>query len=214
MGVVEDDPNVRAHLVDLLTETTEFEVIGEASTVAAAETLIARRPDLLILDLGLPDGTGIDIIRKVRANPGLCDCRILVLTLFSDERRVLDAISSGADGYLLKDTSDAVFVSEIFATLAGASPISSAAASHLLRRVRQEGSARPDTSALEVPLTSREVELLQVLARGLSYKEAAGAMGISPNTVAGYVKTIYRKMNVNSKGEAVFEAVASGVIRL
>lgn len=215
VGVIEDDPSIRAHLVDILTVSPGFEIIAEAASVAASEAVIKKKPDLLILDLGLPDGSGIDVIRRVRQDTELSGCRILVLTLFSDERRVMDALSAGADGYLLKDTEDDIFVREIFATLAGASPISSAAAAHLLRRVREQAApaaATPLQSGLT--LTHREVELLQVLAKGLSYKEAAGIMGISPNTVADYVKNIYRKLGVNSKGEAVFEALASGVIRL
>ena len=215
VGLVEDDPNVRAHLVDLLGKSPELEVVGEAASVAGSEAVIGLRPDLLILDLGLPDGSGIDVIRRVREDPALSACRILVLTLFSDERRVLDALSGGADGYLLKDTADGIFVREIFATLAGAAPISSAAASHLLRRVRRQDGPPTRAAAPEGQTrTTRAVEGLQLLARGLSYKEAAAIMGISPNTVADYVKSIYRKMGVNSKGEAVFEAVASGVIRL
>jgi DNA-binding NarL/FixJ family response regulator len=215
VGVVEDDPIIRAHLIDLIGAAPGLQVVGEAASVSASEAVISLRPDLLILDLGLPDGSGIDIIRRVRRDTALSGCRILVLTLFSDERRVLDALSSGADGYLLKDTEDELFVREIFATLAGAAPISSAAAAHLLRQVRhQAGSPAEPSPSPALALTPREIELLRVLAKGMSYKEAAGVMGISPNTVADYVKNIYRKMGVNSKGEAVFEAVASGVISL
>lgn len=215
VGLVEDDPHVRSHLVALLAAAPEFEIVGEAGSVAGSEAVIGLRPDLLILDLGLPDGSGIDVIHRIRRDAALSDCRILVLTLFSDERRVLDALSGGADGYLLKDTADEIFVREIFATLAGAAPISSAAAAHLLRRVRsREVIPTAVTSPGSHELTVREVQLLQLLAKGLSYKESAVMMGISPNTVADHIKRIYRKMGVNSKGEAVFEAVASGVIKL
>lgn len=214
--VIEDDPAVRAHIVGIVAASARLAVVGEAESVAEAVALLDLRPGLMVLDLGLIDGSGIEVIRRARAEPALADMKILVLTLFSDEERVLSALTAGADGYLLKDTDDAVFLQEIFATLDGSAPISSAAAAHLLKKLRTEGTPGAPTSPPQpgFSLTPREIELLQLLAKGLSYKLAAQSLGISPNTVGDYVKSIYRKMDVNSRSEAVFEAINTGMIRL
>ena len=219
--VVEDDPVVRSVISAIVASSDRLTLLNQIDTVEGAMTVLTDRPDILILDLGLPDGSGIDVIRAVRADPTLQGLKILVLTLFSDEERVMTALSAGADGYLLKDTEDAALLEKIFETLHGGSPISSAAAAHLLRRMRAglagpEADARqaPSVDPAAIPLTVRELELLQMLAKGLSYKETALTLKITPNTVGDHVKNIYRKLNVNSRSEAVFEGLNTGVIRL
>lgn len=210
--IVEDDPLVRANLRQAIEHSPGLELAGEAETVAGALALLGPSIDLVILDLGLPDGSGIDVLHALRADPALAGTRVLVFTLFCDEARVVAALGEGADGYLLKDTDPAELLRDIHATLEGAAPISPAAAAHLLRRFRAAPVAATATPA--ATLTPRETELLQLLSRGLSYAEAAQSLGISPHTVRDHVKNLYRKLGVNSRGEAVFEAVSSGMIRL
>lgn len=135
----------------------------------------------------------------------------LLGSVFGDVRNVVQAIEAGADGYLLKGGDLHETERAIRDVVAGGAPISPAVASHILARVRVAPSATPTTS---VALTDKETEVLTELARGYSYKEVAIRKGISHHTVADHVKAIYRKLSVNSRSEAVYEAMQSGLIDL
>ena len=214
VAIVDDDPVVRAHFRDIVTRCSGLTVGGEAGSVLEAMSLIETDPDLFLLDLGLPDGSGLDVIAPIRART---NARVLVVTTFGDRETVVQALQAGADGYLLKDSEAAVILAGIEATLAGGAPISPAAAVYLLDLFR--GGARdhvddaPEQSS-QSSLTPRELDLLKLFATGASYKEAARALEISPLTVGNYVKSIYRKLAVNSRGEAVYEAISGGHIKL
>lgn len=210
--VVEDDARLRNYAISALSRIDDIQLVGAAGTVESGLLLIDQRPDLVLLDLGLPDGSGIQIIDAVRERaPG---CRVLVFTVFEDRASVLNTLKAGADGYILKDTNAEMMLGHVRATLAGETPISARAASHLLSLVRDEpvpdGPSDPQTPHL----SPRERELLEFLARGLSRKEAARVMEISPHTVAEYMQSIYRKLQVKSRGEAVFEAIQANLIRI
>jgi len=210
--VVEDDERLRRYATQALAGAQEITVVGEAGTLAEGLPLVDLAPDLALLDLGLPDGSGISVIEAIRARvPG---CRVLVFTVFEDKASVLGTLKAGADGYILKDTSAEMLLAHVRATIAGETPISARAASHLLSLVRDEPVAE-EAAAADVPhLSPRERELLEYLARGLSRKEAARIMNLSPYTVAEYVQGIYRKLQVKSRGEAVFEAIQAKLIRI
>lgn len=217
--IVEDDMLVREGLAGLLADCADLVVDAAVACVRDALAALPSAPDLILLDLCLPDGEGIDVIRAVRTDPTLAGTRILVLSLFNDEGRVLGALGAGADGYLLKDCEPDMLRQSIRATLAGETPISPAAAAHLLRQFRAapevlKGERKAASGEALSPLTAREIDLLKLLAKGLSYVDAAATMGISSHTVHDHVKNIYRKLDVNSRGEAVFEAVSMGVISL
>lgn len=210
--VVEDDDRLRDYALQVLAAAGEIEVIGQAANLADGLALADLKPDLALLDLGLPDGSGIDLIEAIRtSNPA---CRILVFTVFEDRTSVLGTLKAGADGYILKDTSAEALLAHARATLAGETPISARAASHLLSLVRDEPVVEEPAAAGAPHLSTRERELLEYLARGVSRKEAARIMGISPYTVAEYVQSIYRKLQVKSRGEAVYEAIQARLIRL
>ena len=134
--------------------------------------------------------------------------------MFGDEASVISALEAGADGYLLKDATDVA--ESILQVVQGGAPMSPAIAAHLLRRFRtpRSAAAPAEASVSRALLAPRELALLECLARGLSYREAAQELTISHHTVADYVKAIYRKLSVNSRGEAVFEAVRTGLIRM
>jgi DNA-binding NarL/FixJ family response regulator len=206
--IVEDDARLRAHVVGAFHAADDLEAIAEAGSVAEALPLLAKAPDLILLDLGLPDGSGVRVIEAVRQQ--LPACRVLVLTVFDDRASVLGTLKAGADGYVLKDSPTADVLAYVRSTLAGETPISARAASHLLSIVRDEP-PQPEPPAGS-RLSPRERELLELLARGMSRKEAARSMGISPNTVAEYVQGIYRKLQVRSRGRAVFEALQAKLI--
>jgi DNA-binding NarL/FixJ family response regulator len=203
IAIVEDDPAMREQLIELISSSPELDLAGIAPTLQAGRRLIHLQPDLFLLDLGLPDGSGLDLISEVKAGSS---ARILVLTLFGDRDTVVAAVRSGADGYLLKDSSSSVILEGIAVTLQGGAPLSAAAAVFLLERLR--GDPAPKAAAVNRAddLTEREIALLKLFARGLSYKETARELDISPLTVGNYVKSIYRKLAVNSRGEAVYAA--------
>lgn len=206
--VVEDDARLRAHVMGAFAAASDLVAIGAAGSVAEALPLLALAPQLVLLDLGLPDGNGVRVIEAVREQ--LPACRVLVLTVFDDRASVLGTLKAGADGYILKDASTEQVLAHVRSTLAGETPISARAASHLLHIVREFPPLAEAPAG--APLSPRERELLELLARGMSRKEAARVMGISPNTVAEYVQGIYRKLQVRSRGEAVFEAIQSRLI--
>lgn len=214
VAIVEDDPFVRRHVARLIEAHPELDLVGQAGTLAEGRALLAAAPHLVVIDLGLPDGSGLDLIREAAARTP--PPRLLVLTVFGDESSVLSAVAAGADGYVLKDSADEALCADMIETLNGGSPISASVAAYLLRRLRRDEDAPPPeaTTPDASPVTPREVELLNLLARGLSYREVAGALNISHHTVGAHIKAIYRKLAVNSRSEAVFEAVQSGLIRL
>lgn len=210
--VIEDDERLRRYALDVLSQAEDFAIVGDAGTLAEGLPLVDHFPDLALLDLGLPDGSGIKVIEAIRAK--VPSCRVLVFTVFEDRASVLGTLKAGADGYLLKDTTAQMLLAHVRATLAGETPISARAASHLLSFVRDEPAAGHAAPADAPHLSPRERELLEYLARGLSRKEAARVMNLSPHTVAEYVQSIYRKLQVRSRGEAVYEAIQAKLIRI
>jgi len=208
--IVEDDAALRAHLAKALGADPGMSVIGEAGAIDAALPLTRMQPDIALLDLGLPDGSGIRVIEALRAAAPAC--KVLVVTVFEDRASVLATLKAGADGYILKDNAPAEILAAVRATIAGETPISARAAGHLLSLIRQD----PPRKDAEAPpaLSPRELELLELLARGASRKEAARQMALSPFTVAEYVQNIYRKLSVRSRSEAVYEALQARLITL
>ena len=214
IAIVEDDPVVREHFIEIISDQDGLDLGGIAPSLAKARDLLAQKqkPDLVLLDIGLPDGSGLEFISEIRA---ACDAKVLIVTSFGDRETVVGAIRGGADGYLLKDSSVTQILDGIEATLAGGAPVSAAAAVYLLDRLRREPALDVDQVAEEdAGLTPREVELLQLFAKGESYKDAARSLGISPLTVGNHVKSIYRKLAVHSRGEAVYEAMKTGQLRI
>lgn len=210
--IVEDDERLRTYALGALAGSDRLEVVGHAGSLADGLPLVDLLPDLALLDLGLPDGSGISVIEAIRNRvPG---CKVLVFTVFEDRASVLNTLKAGADGYILKDTSAEMILAHVQATLAGETPISPRAASHLLSFVRDEPVADEPAEPGAPHLSPRERELLEYLARGLSRKEAARIMNLSPYTVAEYVQGIYRKLQVRSRGEAVFEAIQAKIIKV
>lgn len=210
IAVVDDDPIVRDYLIDIVTSASELDLAGVAPNLAKARELLALEPDLFLVDIGLPDGSGLEFVPEVKAHG---QARVLVLTSFGDRNTVVSAIRAGADGYMLKDSSPAAILDGIRVTLAGGAPVSSAAAVYMLEQLR----AAPMVAVAETEdngLTAREIDLLQVFAKGGSYKEAARILGISPLTVGNHVKSIYRKLEVHSRGEAVYEAIKTGQLKI
>jgi len=210
VAVVEDDPILREELTRVIELADDLQFIGAAGSAAAGRALLAQPFEVLLIDLALPDGSGVDLIREASAQtPAL---KIIVVSVFGDARSVVNAIEAGAHGYLLKGADPAEAAEAIRSVLAGGAPISPAVAGHILARIR--GKASPQISENAPALSEKEVAILTDLAKGFRYKEVARLHNISPNTVGDHVKSIYRKLAVNSRSEAVFEALQAGLIHL
>ncbi len=209
VAIIEDDFVLRDELARVVALAPDLEVVGVADGLTRGRELLNRDIDVLLIDLALPDGSGIDLIREIDARRG--KIRIIVISVFGDALSVVRSIEAGADGYLLKGAEPAEAAAAIRTVLEGGAPISPAVAGHILARMRNR--ERTPTAAGPA-LSPREVLVLTDLAKGFRYKEVARLQGISPNTVGDHVKSIYRKLAVSSRSEAVFEAVQAGLIRL
>lgn len=214
--IVEDDAIVRASLIERIAREPDMQVVGEAGCCAAALEALGAAPelaDVVLVDLGLPDGSGLDVIRAVRARED--GPKVLVFTVFGDRTTISDALGVGADGFILKDSGGAELAGAIRAARDGGVPISPKAAAQLLREFRQVPAAPASApSPNDYGLTTRERETLETLARGFTQREAAEILGVSPHTIVSHVKAIYQKMAVNSRSEAVFEAIHAGLIKV
>lgn len=213
--IVEDDVAFRERFGAILEKDSAFDVVASVGTAAEGLTMLTQhKPDVLLVDLGLPDLSGIEVIRH--ASRTLPNCECMVVTVFGDEEHVLASIEAGASGYLLKDASEESFLSSIRELIAGGSPISPIIARRLLRRFQPDpvpAKAVPNAVESDVSLSDREREILLLASKGYNYPEMGKLMGISPHTVTSHVKKIYRKLAVHSRGEAVFEAHRMGLIR-
>jgi DNA-binding NarL/FixJ family response regulator len=209
--LVEDDPPTLWRLQDALTKAG-FDVAAAATLGEARTSLSARIPRVLLTDLQLPDGHGVDLIREVRQRHP--DTEIMVISALGDEETVISAITVGATGYILKDA----FPSDISATVrdlvAGHSPISASIARFIVRRTQAQAEPPRGPEIDTAKLTPREIDILWGIAKGFSYAEIADNLGMSRQTVPGHIKSIYRKLEVHTRGEAVFEAVQQGLIKL
>jgi DNA-binding NarL/FixJ family response regulator len=209
--LVEDDPPTLWRLQDALVKAG-FDVAAAATLGEARASLASRVPRVLLTDLQLPDGHGVDLIREVRQRHP--DTEIMVISALGDEETVISAITVGATGYILKDA----FPSDIAATVrdlvAGHSPISASIARFIVRRTQASVEPPRGPEIDTARLTPREIDILWGIAKGFSYAEIATNLGMSRQTVPGHIKSIYRKLEVHTRGEAVFEAVQQGLIKL
>jgi DNA-binding NarL/FixJ family response regulator len=218
--IVEDDAALRASVIACLSQERDIVVAGQANCLAAALEAVGaggHRVDVMLVDLGLPDGSGLDLIRTIRTRDQ--STKVLVFTVLGDRKTINDALAVGADGFILKDTDPAELARAIRAARDGGVPISPKAAAQLLRAFREQAASAPSAASRpagveDFGLTSRERETLETLARGFTQREAAQILGVSPHTIVSHVKAIYQKMAVNSRSEAVFEAIQSGLIKM
>jgi DNA-binding NarL/FixJ family response regulator len=213
--LVEDDPPTLWRLQDALVKAG-FDVAAAASLGEARSSLATRTPKVLLTDLQLPDGHGIDLIREVRTRFPNVD--IMVISALGDEETVISAITVGATGYILKDAFPTDIAATVRELVAGHSPISASIARFIVRRTQAQSATQAEPSpGLELntaKLTPREIDILWGIAKGFSYAEIADHLGMSKQTVPSHIKNIYRKLEVHTRGEAVFEAVQQGLIKL
>lgn len=221
--VLEDEPHWQKVIEDIAA-AGKLEIVKVCANLADGLAAIkAIDFDVLIADLGLPDGTGINAIRMARRTRPEAD--VLVATVFADERSVVSAIYAGAAGYILKDSTPDEWMTALADLRAGHSPLSPKIARYILRRLQEPARARklgeiepplPPKSEIVADVTeqlsSRETEVLQLVAKGFSLVEVARILHVSHTTTRTHARNIYRKLEVNSRGEAVFEASRLGLL--
>jgi DNA-binding NarL/FixJ family response regulator len=198
--VVDDHEVVRQGLVALLDRRDAFQVVAEAGTVAEALDQARRhRPDTVIMDVRLPDGSGIEACRAIRAE--LPETRVVMLTSYPDEEAVLSAIVAGASGYLLKQIRGRDLVSALETVGRGESLLDPAVTERVLERIRRIATGASENDEIS-QLTSQERKILLLVAEGKTNKEIAGEIFLSDKTVKNYVSSILAKLNLERRAQA------------
>ena len=201
VAIVEDDPRWRSNLELLLGETQGLECVGSyPSGEAAVADLPRRRPQVVLMDINLPKMSGVECTRQLRAL--LPEVQIVMLTVYDDSERIFQALQMGANGYLLKRASADEILQAIQDVHRGGAPMSAYIARKVVQSFQQQA---PPTRPDEV-LSKRESEVLGYVSRGYSDKEVAEALGLTPATVRSYLKTIYSKLHVHSRTQAIAKA--------
>jgi len=201
IALVEDDDEARGRLVASIRSDPSLRLVGEYRRGGEALAgLDAGAPDVFLVDLGLPDMPGLDVVRHIATrHPG---CEILVVTIFGDEESIIGALEAGAHGYVLKGALEHDIAEDIRHLRNGGSPLSPVIARQVLKRLVP---AKPALFGRAI-LTQRENEILNAIARGFTYAETGELLHLSVQTVHTHLKNIYKKLAVHSKTEAVFEA--------
>jgi len=198
VAIVEDDPRWRANLELLLGETEGLECVGSyPSGEAAVADLPRRRPQVVLMDINLPKMSGVECTRQLRAL--LPEVQIVMLTVYDDSDRIFQALQMGANGYLLKRASADEILQAIQDVHRGGAPMSA----YIARKVVQSFQQPTPSAPPEEVLSKRESEVLGYVSRGYSDKEVAEALGLTPATVRSYLKTIYSKLHVHSRTQAI-----------
>lgn len=206
--IVEDHPRASQWLAEAARAAFADIPVQRTETIAAARSCIkATTPRYALVDLGLPDGNGLDIIQDLHAlrTSAETEITVVVSTVMNDDNSLFNAIRSGADGYVLKEEPQATLIEMLQGISAGKPPLSASVARRLLAHFHEQ--QQPGAK-----LTARETEVLQLIAKGFTAKHVAEMLGLTTNTAAGYVKTIYRKLNISSRAEATLEASRRGLV--
>lgn len=207
----EDDPRMRSLLRKVLGRVPDFAVVGECDRGEdVGEKVAELAPDLLLLDLELPGMGGIEVLQALRDSGALPGLEVLILTSFRSEERVFQAMQLGAAGYLVKGLAPAALEQAIRDALGGGTVIEA----RLARRFWNHFSAAVGQRPQDYGLSTEELEVLSLVARGLSNPEAASTLGASRRSIKGHLESIYRKLGVKGRVEATVKALSAGLIEL
>lgn len=204
--IVEDIAETSRWLTGIIGEAFPSCTIKEVRNLREAQQCIADEDfDLALIDIGLPDGSGLDVVRALRRRDA--QAMIVVATVMGDDGSIVTAISAGANGYLLKDSPAELFIAQLRQLHSGNPALSPSVA----RRIMSHFASTAYVAGAEADLTPRETEVLSLIARGLRNAEVAAALGLTPHTVSGYVKSVYAKLGISSRAEAAQRAIRMGL---
>lgn len=208
LAVIEDQRAIRDGLKILIDGTQGYRCCGTFGSMEEALQKIGHElPDVVLVDIGLPGMSGIDGVRQLKQHyPHL---PVLILTVYDDDKRIFDALCAGASGYLLKKTPPAQLLESVREVLAGGAPMSP----HVARQVIQLFRETQPPQKADYQLTPHETRLLKLLVEGHHYKTAAEQLGVSINTIRFHMRSIYEKLQVHSKSEAVSKALRNRIVR-
>jgi DNA-binding NarL/FixJ family response regulator len=208
VALVEDQPKIREDWSLLINSMADFQCLCACATGEEALRVIpANRPDIILMDIRLPGMSGIECTSRMREL--LPQTQVIILTALDDDELVFRALQAGADGYLLKRTRPEDLRAALLEVLSGGAPMSNSIARQVVQSFRKPASK----ASKDEPLTTREEEVLQMLAKGYSNKEIADRIQLSIETVRGHLKHIYRKMHVRCRTEAVIHRTDSAQLR-
>lgn len=204
--IVEDLPDVKNWLLALVQQFLPNAKVDCASTFTDAINLLVRQDyQLALLDIGLPDGSGLDILSQIKSQGGDCFC--VITSIFDASEKVFNALKNGADGYILKSETSAEVLAHLQGIVAGKPPLSPAIAKKMLQAFR------PETED-HTPLSPREEQMLSLIAKGYSVPDAADLLAISQHTAASYLKQVYKKLQVNNRADATLKAYQMGLVSI
>lgn len=214
VSIIEDDAQIRSHLVDLITASNRCKLIDSASNGEEARVLIAQnKTDVYLVDLGLPDVDGVDLISLIKSE--CLNARCLVLSTFGDAKHISRSIRAGASGYLLKDELNATLIEKIVTLHNGESPISSSLVKLLFQQIVSQDEKKESNKSFEkFAFARRENEVMKFLILGFSILKIADLLCISPHTVNQHLRAIYRKLDVHSRAMAVNVAIQNGFLEI
>ena len=208
VGIIEDQPKIREGLKSLIDGTDGYRCVGSFGSMEEALAKIDHElPDVLLVDIGLPGMSGIEGMRRIKdLHPGL---KVLMLSVYDDDQRIFDALCAGASGYLLKKTPPARLLESLQEVMGGGAPMSPDVARRVVALFRE---IRPPAEAGH-QLTPHEIRILKLLVEGHNYKTAADELDVSINTIRFHMRSIYEKLQVHSKSEAVSKALRHRIVR-
>lgn len=204
LAIVEDSAAFQTRLRDFINATEDFKCVCTCGTVAAALAEVpAHAPDIVLMDLQLPDGSGVDCTFKLKTK--LPDTEFMIFTVHADSEQIFDALKAGASGYLLKRTPPAEMLAAIRDLHRGGSPMSNEIARKVVQSFRKPERPAAGSNPEVEALSPRQLEILQLLAQGNTVKEIADQLRLSVETVRSYVKVVYQKLHVRSRTEALLK---------
>jgi DNA-binding NarL/FixJ family response regulator len=209
--LVDDHALFRKAIISLLGEAAEFSVVGEAATgQEALEQARKLQPDLILMDLSMPEMDGLEATRRIKAeNP---EVRIVILTIEEEDQNLFEAVKSGAQGYLLKKVEPAVLYDTLRRVSRGEASLSGVMAARLMEEFMRQAGQRDQTGPQATDLSGREREVLALVAQGKSNKEIAAAMVIAENTVKNHLKSILEKLHLQNRVQAATYALRQGLV--
>ncbi|EKO53035.1 response regulator [Leptospira kirschneri] len=212
VSIVEDNSHAALNLQELLSKSNEFKFLEHYSNShKAIEQIPFNTPDIVILDIGLPEKNGLECLKELKEKTP--NTKYVIFTVFEDEEKIVEAIQAGASGYLLKDTSPELFLAELKVIVLGGAPLTPRIADKIIREFTKKEESKNQPVQNTLGLTKRKLQILNFIALGMTVSDIADELDISSHTVSRHIEKIYKKMEVHSKSEAIIRGRRMGIIQ-